>query len=432
MRLRACSAVWLALLFLVACTGAWGQTSRSGTGTVTGHVICQDTQKPARFANVILFRVPGQVTPTPNTDGTDQRAKDAAFKAMMEEQYSATVVQAQTGIDGGFVATNVPPGDYYALAAAPGYVQPRNVVQAAYDAGEDLTKSISGVSMVHVSADRSSQTEITATRGAAVEGHVLWDDGSPVSDATVSVESATKKHKTLPPQFGMIMGFSMFPPTPGLTDDRGHYRLSGLAPGEYRVKATLPMNSHMTFSRGVLVGLGQLGTLPMTVYAPASFHQADAKTVTLTAGEERTDQDITYNLNGLHTVSGQVISAEDHHGLNRGVVTLTDANDKTFARSASVDPNGNFTVTFVPAGTYTMTVGNAADTVTEEPKKPEFGGLVTDVDKTVRTYQKGELQVMVGDSDVSGQNIELKPEKAGQEAAGSGADQEHVVAETGH
>jgi hypothetical protein len=57
---------------------------------------------------------------------------------------------------------------------------------------------------------------------------------------------------------------------------------------------------------------------------------------------------------------------------------------------------------------------------------------VTAVDKTVRTYQKGELQVMVGDSDVSGQNIELKPEKAGQEAAGSGADQEHVVAETGH
>jgi len=79
-----------------------------------------------------------------------------------------------------------------------------------------------------------------------------------------------------------------------------------------------------------------------------------------------------------------------------------------------------------------MTVGNAADTVTEEPQKPEFGGLVTAVDKTVRTYQKGELQVMVGDSDVSGQNIELKPEKVGQEAAGSGADQEHVVAETGH
>ena len=59
-------------------------------------------------------------------------------------------------------------------------------------------------------------------------------------------------------------------------------------------------------------------------------------------------------------------SAEDHHGLNRGVVWLTDVGDKTFRRSAGVNDDGSLIVKFVPSGTYTMTVENASDTVPEE------------------------------------------------------------------
>ena len=32
-------------------------------GTVTGHVICGDTQRPARFASVMLFGVPAEIPP---------------------------------------------------------------------------------------------------------------------------------------------------------------------------------------------------------------------------------------------------------------------------------------------------------------------------------------------------------------------------------
>ena len=35
--------------------------SAAGTGTVTGHVTCGDTQRPARFASVTLFGVPVEV-----------------------------------------------------------------------------------------------------------------------------------------------------------------------------------------------------------------------------------------------------------------------------------------------------------------------------------------------------------------------------------
>jgi hypothetical protein len=35
-----------------------------------------------------------------------------------------------------------------------------------------------------------------------------------------------------------------------------------------------------------------------------------------------------------------VTSAEDHHGLNRGVVVLTDTSEKTFVRSGGLDADG--------------------------------------------------------------------------------------------
>ena len=185
MRATVFRGVCLALLLVLACVRAPGQASKPGTGTVTGHVICQDTQKPARFGNVLLYEVPKSITPAVNFEDMDSRAADAAMKAQMDATNSVNVVQLPTAMDGSFAAENVPPGDYYAMAAIPGYVQPRNLVQAAYDAGEDLTKGITGVSIVHVSADRSAHAEITAIRGAAVEGHILWDDGGPVSGALV-------------------------------------------------------------------------------------------------------------------------------------------------------------------------------------------------------------------------------------------------------
>jgi hypothetical protein len=404
MRARACSGVLLSLAGL--SVAAWGQVSKSGMGTVTGHVICQDTQKPARFGNVLLFEVPKYITPQVNFEDMDPRAVHVANEAQMEATKSVNVVQAQTTMDGSFAAANVPPGDYYALAAIPGYVQPRNLVQSAYDAGEDLTKSITGVSIVHVSADRSAQTEISAVRGAAVEGHVLWDDGGPVSGAIVSVEPTAKEHKPLPPQFGMITGASTFPLTPGVTDDRGRYRISGLAPGEYRVKATLLTNSHMTFSRGKLVGFTQGAALPVNVYAPAAFHQADAKPVKLTAGEERTDEDITYNLNGLHTVSGTVTSAEDHHGIATGNATLVDTTDKTFRRSAGLDADGSFSISFVPAGNYTLQVSGEDSVIDPVGQK----GQVFER-KTLHSYDPAKRQVIVADDDLTGQNLELKLSK---------------------
>jgi len=396
-------------LLLAAIPAVAQQTpvSNAGMGTVTGHVTCADTGRPARFAMVALFAVPKTVTASSDPSAKPEEAVAAALKSLGD----TNMTQTQTGLDGAFTANNVAPGDYYAFASVPGYVQPTNMVEAAVLAGADLSKPLAGVPVVHVSADRSSNVEVAAQRGAAVSGKVLWDDGSPVARAVVQVIPPTGNQQQLPQQFAMLSmvsvmgGGLMF-----ITDDRGAFRVSGLAPGEYDLKASVSTNTQ--FGMGASgSGLGNLGAVtPLVVYAPHSVHRSDAKPVSLKAGEELGDQQITFGLRSMRMVSGRVTALEDHHGINSATVRLVDTADKDFKRSAGVDAQGNYTVDFVPPGTYTLTVEDAEDT---RPPAKKGKGMFGSQPETVRSYADGKSSVLVGDTDITGKNMELGVDKTG-------------------
>jgi hypothetical protein len=266
------------------------------------------------------------------------------------------------------------------------------------------------VSIVHVAADRSVASDLTVERGAAVSGKVMWDDGSPAPRVSMTVETKADadagKAKDLPPQFSLLsLGGGYF----ATTDDLGQYRIAGLAAGSYIVKATLQVQNSFRMTSGTM-NLKNLGAgKPLVIYAPTTFHKAEAKAVTLQAGDEHSGEDVTINLAGMHSVSGTVASAEDHHGINSATVELTDANDKDLVRSAGVDAAGNFTVTFVPPGTYNLTVTGAADT---QPSKKQPTGLIRmTMPETVKSYADGKQSVVMTDSDVVGLVIELTPDK---------------------
>jgi len=396
---------------MMCCVGfglAQEPASATGMGTVTGHVICGDTQRPARFAQVILFGVPPDVTAAPKPPDPNDMA--AAMAMVKQAMGGMNMVQGQTGVDGSFALTSVAPGDYYVFTSVPGYVQPQNLVTAAFEAGVDLKKGVPGVPVLHVVADRAAQVEVTADRGAAVDGKVLWDDGGPVAHASITVESVKGKEKELPPQFTMLaMSSAMNGGIVSLTDDTGHFRVAGLAAGEYYVKVSLQTSMQFAMQGGGMNFKNLMSNTPLIIYSPSAFHKADAKAITLHSGEETRDLQVTVNLNGMHTVRGRVESAEDHHGINSGVVKLEDTKDKEFKRSGSVDAAGNFAVSFVPQGTYTMTATDAADT---EPSKKKQTALVNfDSDHTLKSYQDGKQTVIVTDSDLAGQNFALTPDK---------------------
>ena len=377
---------------------------------MTGHITCGDTQRPARFAQVMLFGVP-----TTTTAALDPNAKpdNAAIAAAMKSAMGgmSSLVFTQTSVDGSYLAANVAPGDYYVFATIPGYVQPTALVQAAADAGADLTKPIPGLPLVHVTADRSASADVTLPRGGAIAGRVLWDDGSPATHLVVTAESTQPKSKPLPPEFAMLaMSGALSGGAVNLSDDLGNFRLSGLAPGEYRVKATLQVKLNFAMQGGAMNLNSMKADKPLIIYAPSTLHKAEARAVTVKAADEQRDQLVTINLGGMHSVSGSITSAEDHHGINSASIELTDVSDKDLVRSAGVDASGNFTVSFVPPGTYTMEVSDAGDT--EPSKAKSASGLIkfTTTD-TLKSYEDAKQSVIVGDMDVTGQNAALTPSK---------------------
>ena len=407
---RAGCFAWIAAAVLLGSSSfghAQSSSPAAAGGTVTGHVTCGDTQRPARFATVVLYGVPSEITPEAKPDFASNTDIAVVRKKVMD---AVSMVQIRTDVDGSFVARGVAPGDYYVFGSVPGYLAPANIVRAAYEAGADLSKLIPGIPVVHVASERHAEANLTVERGAAVSGHVMWDDGSPASRVMVMVIAAKSKKKDLPPQFGMLR-FNNVEGLLAVSDDVGHFRIVGLAPGEYLLKGSLETRSRLEMQNGEFNSKGTVDS-SLIVFAPAAFHKADAKAITLHAGEERDDVEMTINLAGMHSVSGRVASTEDHHGINAGWVKLEDTQDKEFSRTTSIDANGEFNVTFVPPGTYNLLVTHAGDTEpSKEKPQDSHNDFQTVLDAVLRSYQDGKQAVVVTDSDVTGQNVELVPLK---------------------
>ncbi len=386
LRFRTC----LALLCLASLLGGAGMAQNApapappapqsqGLGyPVVGRVVCADTQRPARFAQVLL--VPA------STGGSDYDRGRAAV--------------GHTDLDGRFSIDNVPPGDYYATAEMTGYVDDAVAVRSALSQGGDALNTISSVPRVQVTAGGAS-VQLSLQRGGTLAGAVQWDDGSPAAGVQVGVQNAstTGAQGMASGQLGSGAGFGRGGPFPNFgggaqTDDRGRFRLSGLPPGSYVLRATV--QSPMPAPNGQEQGRFQR-LMSLNVYAPNKLRKTDATVITLAAGEERPDVNVVLGLSGLHTVSGQVSSSAA--AVRSGSVVLTDQTDSTLTRRANIGADGSFSVPYVPAGTYTLRV-----TASTQQSNQGRGGATTSSDAAVR-FQPVQESVTVADSDLGGVNV---------------------------
>jgi hypothetical protein len=403
-----------AILLLSLVTLRAQQAAEAAAGIVSGIVTCADTQRPARFASVTLTPVQDdKPAPKPLTDKEAEADPAAAMKLVSSTMSSMTMLQGQSGLDGAYSIANVPPGDYYVSSTEPGYVSSIAAAKAAAPPGATGKALFAGVKVVHVEASHVAHGDLTLERGAAVMGTVAFDDGAPAGKVIVTLE------KVEPAKTGDASGASsadiamMMAGAGGgnasVSDDRGHFRIAGIAPGDYVIKTTLQVNTSFSMRAGVMDMASMFKASPMIFYSPGTVHKKDAAKITLGAAEEHGDLNITVNLNGMHSVSGRIASAVDHHGLNEGSVELTDVSDKDFTRKAGVDASGNFTITYVPPGTYTLEVSGGADT---EPAKKKSAGIVNfSATHTLKSYESASQPLIVDATDVTGVNIELKESK---------------------
>jgi hypothetical protein len=341
----------VAVVAVAALTQAACSQKAQSFGTVSGFVFCADTNTPARLASVVLrpLRSAKANNSGPAADGEEVRT-------------------VQTSIDGSFSIPQVAPGRYYILATMEGYVSPLAAVGIT---DSDLlnpdeatrTRLLTHVPTVVVEANLGVSVNVSLERGAAVSGTILFDDGSPAPGLWVGLITR-KQGKWVTIETGSADGLVQTVKT----DDRGHYRISGLPPEEECLaKVELTLSS----SRNYLSKNGQafytLGNYSLAVYSGDALRPGSAKPFALKLGEERPGEDVVLPLSKLHRIQGVVTVQRDGHVLNQATLSLFFSDDKSPAGKTKIG-NGetSFSFPFVPEGDYVLRVSDAGDVRFEE------------------------------------------------------------------
>ncbi|NYF80272.1 hypothetical protein [Granulicella arctica] len=311
-----------------------GRSSKPEGGAVRGTVLDADTRRPLRFALIMLERRRNPASPV----DTGQIA-----------------IAGRADANGNFSIADVPPGDYFALAIFQGYTSERDRLQAAVNSGTDPAQLFSRFPLLSVVSGGVSETILTLEHGSSLAGTAHWDDGSPaVSVAVSAIPAAQKKPKGLPAPLDQIE-FPLGSASQPITDDQGNFRIPGLPPGEYLVQGALQVRFD---SQGR--GHAPSDSIYIKAYAPGTLSKQDAKVFHLMTGESRSDVNLVLSLDGMRSVTGQVVGAgEGTPPVTAGQLTLIDTQNPELEYRSSLSTQGEFRFPDVPSGTYDLKIEGA-------------------------------------------------------------------------
>jgi protocatechuate 3,4-dioxygenase beta subunit len=303
-----------------------------GTASISGRVLAADTGRPVKRATV-------------NVLGGGRGGRSTT-----------------TDDQGRYAVGELTAGNYQITASKNGFVDAIYGQRRPLQAGTPVTLA---------DAQPVNNIDLRLTRGGVITGHVLDEDGEPLSRALVTVQ-----------RYQYVRGERQLTPAGGdQTDDRGQYRAFGLPPGDYYVSVSTAGLSQLIGrgmqqlaagigalggrggGRGALAGIAPLGPLSgssdaePTGYAPTYYpgvvSAAEAGKITVAPGQEVSGADFQIQLVPLATVSGIVVGADDVVPV---MLMAEDAGGRgplggpTLAGRSQSD--GTFSVTNVPPGRY--------------------------------------------------------------------------------
>jgi protocatechuate 3,4-dioxygenase beta subunit len=139
-----------------------------------------------------------------------------------------------------------------------------------------VTASKSGYARSELTPTAAQSTQFRLARGAVIAGRVVDEMGDPVFNATIRIEAPSAgPAEVIGPNSPRPIAFTS-------TDDRGEYRLTGLAAGTFAV-AVIRAN--------IITTNGQARTNFVLVYYPGTSAPDRAEPVRLQQGEERSGVD---------------------------------------------------------------------------------------------------------------------------------------------
>ena len=249
---------------LLCCGAAVGQSQlKEGTGSIAGRVTLGG--KPAQGVILML-----------KESSADERR---ALNMLMKGSASA---KATTDVEGRYRFNGLAPGLYEVAAFAP-----------ALYAGDDKSDSVTLGDGATV-----DDIDFSLSKGGVITGRITTKDGRPVIMEPVQALTVDQP-KTEESSLRFFLGSSF------TTDDRGVYRIYGLAPGRYRVSVGK--------SEGIFDAIGaalKRPDHPRTFY-PGVTDEARAAVVDLSAGGEVSNIDIKLGeANKTYRATGRVVDAD--------------------------------------------------------------------------------------------------------------------------
>ena len=281
---------------------------------------------------------------------------------------SGTPMKSTTDEKGRFAFRNVAAGTFRLQAQRDGYIR-------ALKGSGPQTLTVAGQDIHDV--------ELNLILLATIRGRIMGNAGQPLKGIQVSAVIIGYNRGRESPIIVVGTDFRQ------LSDERGEYRISGLIPGEYFIKAETPP------------AVGALAPPKMVSFFPGTLTAKEAVPMRLHEGEELTGIDFKLqapDTRFLRSISGKVILPSET--LGSGIVGNFYLYPKD--RQAGVDGNG-FTI---PLTNRAEGMNNGNFLLRDVP--PGRYDVIALLQRGAQREYRG-VEVQVGDKDVDGVTIPLAP-----------------------
>ena len=306
-------------------------------------VIASMAQTPATQSGQADKRQPDPCTISGRVVTAAEGTPIKSARVALVEQNAARhphVFAASTDNDGRFEIKKVDPGRYEFVASHTAYISQRYQARGTND----------GAILALVPGQEVNAVLFRLVRGGAITGRVIDEAGEPmVSVLPVSIlqKASAEEIEEAGPRG---KNRELLESSSATTDDRGEYRVFGLKPGDYYIKA-----AETGSPRGQVVWDGtewmirqELGSQYAPLFYPGVVQVDQAQAVSLAAGEE-VQADFAMRHVKMVEVSGRILAADGGPATDAYVdLSVPEVGDRSQRLHASTDAKGEFAIKSSP------------------------------------------------------------------------------------